>query len=157
MSQRFTVDNMAVEAGAKVGLFPSDDTTREYLDAWGRGDCYCPLSPDDDAVYERIIEIDASALEPMMSAPHSVDSALPVKEMKGIKIDQVFIGTCTNGRVEDLATAAGLLKGKQRCADTRLKSKIIIQILSAPDILTHKIGCEIKTHIVLGKGPAKRD
>lgn len=120
ISSRITIANMAIEAGAKVGLFPSDDTTREYLAARGRGECYYPLSPDDDAVYERIIEIDASALEPMVSAPHSVDSALPVKDMKGIKIDQVFIGTCTNGRVQDLAMAARLLKGKQRCADTRL-------------------------------------
>jgi 3-isopropylmalate/(R)-2-methylmalate dehydratase large subunit len=120
ISSRLTIANMAIEAGAKVGLFPSDETTRGYLITQGRGEVYCPLSPDDDAVYERTIIIDAAALEPMVSRPHSVDSALPAKELKGTKIEQVFIGTCTNGRLEDLATAAGLLKGRKRYADTRL-------------------------------------
>jgi len=117
---RLTIANMAVEAGAKVGLFPSDEITKQYLTAHGRGERYKSLLPDEDAVYERIIEIDAAALEPMVSKPHVVDSAVPAKELKGIKIQQVFIGTCTNGRLEDLATASMLLEGRKRCPDTRL-------------------------------------
>ena len=117
---RLTIANMAVEAGAKVGLFASDETTREYLIAQGRGERYSLLQADEDAIYERTIKIDAAALEPLVSMPHSVDNAVPAKELKGTKIQQVFIGTCTNGRLEDLATASKLLEGRKRCADTRL-------------------------------------
>lgn len=120
VSSRLTIANMAIEAGAKVGLFPSDETTREYLGVQGRGEGYRPFSPDADAVYERTIEINAAALKPMVSRPHLVDNALPAEELKGTKIEQVFIGTCTNGRLEDLAVAAGLLSGRKRYADTRL-------------------------------------
>ena len=120
ISERLTIANMAVEAGAKVGLFPSDETTREYLIAHGRGEKYGPLLPDEDAVYERTIELDATALVPLVSKPHTVDSAVPAKELKGTKIQQVFIGTCTNGRLEDLATASKLLERKKRHTDTRL-------------------------------------
>lgn len=129
--QRLTMANMAIEAGAKVGLFPSNEITKEYLAAQGRGERYSPLLPDDDAVYERIIKIDASTLEPIVSTPHSVDNAMPAKELKGINIQQVFIGTCTNGRLEDLATAARFLKGQRRHTDTRLiiapASKMVLQ------------------------------
>jgi 3-isopropylmalate/(R)-2-methylmalate dehydratase large subunit len=120
MSGRFTIANMAVEAGAKVGLFPSDEVTREYLVAQGRGEKYRPLQPDSDAEYERAIEIDASTLEPTVSQPHSVDNVALAKELRGIKIQQVFLGTCTNGRQEDLEIAATILKGKKRHPDTRL-------------------------------------
>lgn len=120
MSQRFTVANMAVEAGAKVGLFPSDETTRKYLVAQGRGEKYRPLQPDKDSSYERIIGIDASQLEPTVSRPHSVDNVALARELKGTKIHQVFLGTCTNGRLEDLKIAATILKGIERHPDTRL-------------------------------------
>jgi len=113
MSGRLTVANMAVEAGAKVGLFPSDGVTRDYLVAQGRGGDYRPVSPDADAVYEQTIEIDAAALEPAIAKPHTVDNTAPVSELKGTRIQQVVIGTCTNGRLEDLATAAKILQGKQ--------------------------------------------
>jgi len=118
--QRLTIANMAIEAGAKAGLFPSDDTTREYLTAQGRKEKYCPISPDNDAVYERTVKIDTTLLEPTVSLPHSVDNTTLARELKGIKIHQVFIGTCTNGRLEDLAIAASLLKGRKRHTDTRL-------------------------------------
>ena len=120
MSERFTVANMAVESGAKVGLFPSDETTKNYLITQDRGSKYRSLRPDADATYERIVEIDVTKLEPTVSKPHTVDNTATVKEVEGIKIHQVFIGTCTNGRLEDLAIAASILKSQRRHPDTRL-------------------------------------
>ncbi|MBU2535520.1 MAG: 3-isopropylmalate dehydratase large subunit [Chloroflexi bacterium] len=120
MSQRFTVANMAVEAGAKVGIFPSDDITRDYLMAQGRGADYQPVFPDADAAYEQTIRIDLDTLEPTVARPHTVDNVALARELKGTKIQQVFIGTCTNGRLEDLEIAAGILKGQKHHPDTRL-------------------------------------
>ena len=120
MSQRLTIANMAVEAGAKVGLFPSDEVTQDFLIAQGRGKNYKPIYPDADADYERVISLNLSKLEPMVSLPHTVDNVLPVGEVKGVKIQQVFIGTCTNGRLEDLATAAGILQCKKVHSGVRL-------------------------------------
>jgi len=120
MSERLTMANMAVEAGAKVGLFPSDKRTKEYLITQSRGGRYCSLQPDADAVYEQTIKIDAAALEPTVAMPHSVDNTALARELKGTKIQQVYIGTCTNGRLEDLAIAASLLKSRKRYPDTRL-------------------------------------
>ncbi|MBT3363777.1 MAG: 3-isopropylmalate dehydratase large subunit [Chloroflexi bacterium] len=120
MVGRLTIANMAVEAGAKVGLFASDETTRDYLIKQGRGDSYVAIAPDADAVYERVIEIDAGTIEPTVSKPHTVDNTALAKELGDVKIQQVFMGTCTNGRLNDFAVAAGILKGKKRHADTRL-------------------------------------
>ncbi|MGB2813564.1 MAG: 3-isopropylmalate dehydratase large subunit [Dehalococcoidales bacterium] len=120
MSQRFTVANMAVEAGAKVGIFPSDEITKAYLVDQGRGMDYQPVAPDAEAVYEQTIQIDLDALEPTVARPHTVDNVALVRELKGTKIQQVLIGTCTNGRLEDLEIAAGILKGKKCHAGTRL-------------------------------------
>jgi 3-isopropylmalate/(R)-2-methylmalate dehydratase large subunit len=120
MSDRLTVANMAVEAGAKVGLFPSDKITQRYLELHGRGDSFIPLNPDEDAVNEQTIEIDASLLEPTVSRPHTVDNTVTVSELRGTHIDQVFLGTCTNGRLEDLKIAVEILKGRKRHPDTRL-------------------------------------
>lgn len=120
VSERLTIANMSVEAGAKVGLFPSDETTRRYLEEMGRGDKYRPLHPDPDAVYEQTIALDASKLEPTVSKPHTVDNTAPARALKGIKVDQVFVGTCTNGRLDDLAVVAGILRGKKVASGTRL-------------------------------------
>jgi 3-isopropylmalate/(R)-2-methylmalate dehydratase large subunit len=120
MSGRFTIANMAVEAGAKVGLFASDGTTKKYLEARGRGEDYKPLEADADATYERTIQIKANELEPTVSQPHTVDNTALAKDLKGTKIQQVVIGTCTNGRLEDLAVAASVLKGKKSAKTVRL-------------------------------------
>jgi len=120
MSQRLAIANMAVEAGAKVGLFPSDRITRDFLREQGRVDKYRPLSADAGANYEQVIPVNLNCLEPMVSLPHAVDNVCPVAQVKGVRIQQAFIGTCTNGRVEDLAVAAQVLKGKKRHPDTRL-------------------------------------
>ncbi len=119
-SERFTLANMAVEAGAKCGLSASDDVTREYLDSRGRAANFREIAPDPDAEYERVVEIDASKLAPMVSFPHTVDNTRTIDEAKGVKIDQVVIGTCTNGRLHDLMVAASILRGKHRHKDTRL-------------------------------------
>lgn len=120
VGDRLTIANMAVEAGAKVGLFPSDETTRKYLKTQGRENQYRPLSADADAVYERIVNIDVSKLEPTVSKPHTVDNTALAKDLKGTKIQQVAIGTCTNGRIEDFEIAASILKGKKRHPSVRL-------------------------------------
>ncbi|MBI4295797.1 MAG: 3-isopropylmalate dehydratase large subunit [Chloroflexi bacterium] len=120
MSDRLTIANMAVEAGAKVGLFPSDSVTRDYLVAQARADQYRPLFPDADASYEQTIEINLANLEPTVSKPHTVDNTSLAHELKGIKIQQVYIGTCTNGRLEDLAMAAAILRGKRAHPKVRL-------------------------------------
>lgn len=120
MSQRFTIANMAVEAGAKAGLFAADKTTQNYLASQGRSNHYQPAFPDAEAIYEQTINISVANLEPTVSKPHTVDNTALARELKGTKIQQVFIGTCTNGRLEDLATAANILKGRKRHPEIRL-------------------------------------
>ncbi|MFC2005583.1 3-isopropylmalate dehydratase large subunit [Chloroflexota bacterium] len=120
MSERLTIANMVVEAGAKVGLFPSDNITKDFLRSYGREERYIAINPDPDANYESTIEIDATQLEPTVAKPHTVDNTSLVRDLKGIHIDQVFIGTCTNGRLEDIAIATGILQGKRRHPHTRL-------------------------------------
>lgn len=120
MADRFTIANMAVEAGAKAGLFPTDEKTKAFLEERGRGDKFVEVKPDEDAVYERVIKIDASQLKPTVSCPHTVDNTKTVEELKNVKVNQVFIGTCTNGRIEDLRVAAEILKGKKVNPDVRL-------------------------------------
>ena len=120
MSGRLTLCNMAVEAGAKTGLVASDDITLEFLREHGRADKFLRVAADDDAVYERIIEVDASELSPMVAFPHTVDNTKRVDEAKGIKIHQVFIGSCTNCRLEDIRIAARIMQGKMKHPDVRL-------------------------------------
>ena len=120
ISERLVLCNMVVEAGAKVGFTPSDDVTKKYLAERGRVEEFREIRSDDNASYERVIKIDAAALEPQVACPHSVDNVKPVSEVKGVKVDLVFIGSCTNARLEDLHIAASVLKGKQIHPETRL-------------------------------------
>ena len=120
MHERLTLANMAVEAGAKTGLVASDEQTRAYLEARGRGDHWRAVGPDEDAVYERTLRYTADELVPMVAAPHTVDNSRPASEAVGVRVDQVLIGTCTNGRLEDLRAAAGMLRGRRRADHTRL-------------------------------------
>jgi 3-isopropylmalate/(R)-2-methylmalate dehydratase large subunit len=141
MAERLTIANMAVEAGAKVGLFPADDITKEYLIKQGRGGDYSSISADSGASYERTVDIDAAGLEPTVSKPHAVDNTAAVKDLKGTKIQQVFIGTCTNGRLEDFAVAASILEGKKRHPQTRLiiapaSKKVLLQSIKAGYVQT---------------------
>ena len=111
MEQRFTVANMALEAGAKCGLFEADEKTAEYYGI--------PLEEidwirvDDDANYERVLTYDVSELEPQLSCPQGVDNVHPISEVLGTRIDEVYLGSCTNGSIEDLEVAANIVKGKQ--------------------------------------------
>jgi 3-isopropylmalate/(R)-2-methylmalate dehydratase large subunit len=120
MSDRFTLSNMAVEAGAKAGLFATDETTKKYLESRGRLDKFKEIKADEDAVYEKVIKIEALKLQPTVSCPHTVDNVQTVDKLSHIKVDQVVIGTCTNGRIEDFRIAASILKGKKVNAETRL-------------------------------------
>lgn len=120
MSERFTLANMAVEAGAKAGLFATDTKTREYLKQRGREDKYVEIFADEDAEYEKIIEINVSNLKPTVSCPHTVDNTKLADELTDVALNQVFIGTCTNGRIEDLRIAASILKDKKVHPDVRL-------------------------------------
>lgn len=120
MSDRFTLSNMAVEAGAKCGLIVADEITREYLKSRGREDKFRVIKPDSDAVYDRVININAADVERTVSCPHTVDNVKKVSELSDVKVDQVFVGTCTNGRLEDMRTVASILKGNKVNPDVRM-------------------------------------
>jgi len=122
MSERFVVTNLAVECGAKTGVFPSDSVTRQYLKDQNRESDFLEVHPDRDAKYQKRIKIDLGKIEPLVAFPHNVDNIKSFSDIEKmeIKIDQVFIGTCTNGRIEDLRIAAQILKGKRHHPDTRL-------------------------------------
>lgn len=118
MTDRLTISNMAIEAGGKNGIFPFDEITKEYVE--GRvQQPYEAVAPDEDASYEKVIEIDLSKLTPVVAFPHLPGNTHPVSEIDKIKIDQVVIGSCTNGRLEDLRQAAEVLKGYSVHPDVR--------------------------------------
>ena len=118
MTDRLTISNMAIEAGGKNGIFPFDEITKEYVE--GRvQQPYEAVAPDEDASYEKVIEIDLSQLTPVVAFPHLPGNTHPVSEIDKIKIDQVVIGSCTNGRLEDLRQAAEVLKGHSVHPDVR--------------------------------------
>ena len=115
MDDRFTIANMAIEAGGKNGIFPVDDRTIEYISRRVQRP-YAVYEADPDAEYEREVVIDLDALEPTVALPHLPSNTRPVREVQGLPIQQVVIGSCTNGRISDLRVAAGILKGR-RVAD----------------------------------------
>jgi 3-isopropylmalate/(R)-2-methylmalate dehydratase large subunit len=118
MDGRFTMANMAIEAGAKAGIFRVDGKTRRYVK--GRANrSYTAYEPDDDAEYARVIEYDVSKIEPQIALPHLPSNVKPVSQVVDIKIDQAVIGSCTNGRLDDLRLAASILKGRQVSTEVR--------------------------------------
>ncbi|AGK60543.1 3-isopropylmalate dehydratase, large subunit [Archaeoglobus sulfaticallidus PM70-1] len=117
---RLTISNMAVECGAKAGIFPSDELTKQYLAELGRADDFKEIKADANAEYEKEFYYELSDLEPMISKPHNVDNTAEVSEVEGTEIDQVFIGTCTNGRISDLRVVAKILKGRKVSKKIRL-------------------------------------
>lgn len=112
MDDRFTMANMAIEAGAKNGIFMVDERTLEYVKEHSTRS-YKVYEPDDDAVYEKVFEIDLSTIRPTVAFPHLPDNTRTIDEVGDVTIDQVVIGSCTNGRMEDLRVAAKILKGKK--------------------------------------------
>ncbi len=118
--QRATITNMGAELGATTSIFPSDEKTREFLLAQGRESDFVPLAADEDAKYSAIYEIDLSELQPLAACPHSPDNIKTARELSGMKIDQVCIGSCTNSSLSDLLTVAAMLKGKTVHPDVSL-------------------------------------
>jgi 3-isopropylmalate/(R)-2-methylmalate dehydratase large subunit len=120
-SGRLTICNMSVEAGATAGIVPSDEETVRYLrEEAGVIDELEIVTSDEDAEYDKVIEIDVSKLLPQVACPHTVDNVKPVNEVEGIKIDQVVLGSCTNGRLDDLQTAADIIRGHKVAKNTRM-------------------------------------
>lgn len=118
MDARFTISNMAIEVGAKVGLFPADEVASDYAKKHSRKD-FDPVYADEDAEYEDEIVIKTDDLTPMVAFPHTVDNVKSVEEAAGTPIQQAFLGTCTNGRIEDIEIAARILSGKKVHPDVR--------------------------------------
>ena len=138
--ERATITNMGTELGATTSIFPSDETTLAFLKAQGREEDYIPLSSDEDAVYDREITIDLSSLKPMIACPHSPDNVVSVQSLKGTKVDQVCIGSCTNSSLYDMLKVAAMLKGKTIAPSVSLSispgSKQVLTMLADCGALT---------------------
>ena len=150
MDDRFTIANMAIEAGAKNGIFPVDEKTIEYIT--GRVNRpWTAYEADPDAEYERVVEIDLSALESTVALPHLPSNTKTVREVAGMHIDQVVIGSCTNGRISDLRIAAQILKGRKvaegvRCIVIPATQDIYMQCLTEGLTQTFiEAGCAVST------------
>ena len=141
--ERATLTNMGAELGATTSIFPSDELTETFLKSQRRESDWVPFSPDPDASYDEIWEVDLGSLEPLVAQPHSPDNVCPVKTLEGLKVDQVVIGSCTNSSVKDLMTAAAILKGKTVPANVSLViapgSRQVLKMLSMSGALSHLI------------------
>lgn len=138
--ERATITNMGTELGATTSIFPSDEVTREFLKAEGREEDFTPLASDEDAFYDRIIDINLDELKPLIACPHSPDNIVTVESLKGTKVDQVCIGSCTNSSLFDMLKVAALLKGKVIDPSVSLSispgSKQVLKMLSECGALT---------------------
>lgn len=138
--ERATITNMGTELGATTSIFPSDEVTKVFLEAEGRGDAYVELKSDEDAVYDKVIDIDLSTLKPLIACPHSPDNVVTVESLKGTKVDQVCIGSCTNSSLYDMLKVAALLKGKTIRPEVSLSvspgSKQVLEMLADCGALT---------------------
>lgn len=110
--ERATITNMGAELGVTTSIFPSDETTRAFLKAQDREEAWTILQPDEDAEYDRVLDLDLSRIEPMAAQPHSPDNVVRVKEIEGLKVHQVLVGSCTNSSYKDVTTLAEIVKGK---------------------------------------------
>ncbi|GBD84991.1 2,3-dimethylmalate dehydratase large subunit [bacterium BMS3Abin02] len=155
MSSRLTVSNMAVEMGAKFGLFAADEVTDAYLREHG-GTGSEPFEPDTDASYEAVHEISLSDLPPQVAMPNEVDRVGPVADVEGVTIDQAFVGSCTNGRIEDLRAAADVLDGRHIAAGVRLlvapASRAVLQEAMRTGVLASLVDAGASV-LVPGCGP----
>jgi len=119
IASRMTMSNMSVELGAKFGFFEPDDKVVDFLNGRAKK-AYSLIHPESDAAYESVHRVDASVLEPQVAFPHNIDNVKPISQAGRVKVDQAFIGSCTNGRIEDLRIAAQILKGKKVHPQVRL-------------------------------------
>ena len=133
--ERATITNMGTELGATTSIFPADEVTREFLRAQGREEDFTPLASDPDAVYDRVIDIDLSALEPLCACPHSPDNVKAARALVDVRVDQVCVGSCTNSSLRDLLRVAAILKGRTVAPTVSLSispgSRQVLQMLSA--------------------------
>ncbi len=141
--ERATITNMGAEMGVTTSLFPSDEETRRFLAAQGRGDQWIALLPDADAAYDRIVELDLSAIEPLAAAPHSPGNVKPVRDLAGMVVNQVVIGSCTNSSYKDMVTVARILKGQRVHLDVSFAiapgSRQVLQMLAQEGALADLI------------------
>jgi len=142
--ERATITNMGAELGATTSIFPSDATTKAFLKAQKRDDVWTELSADPDAAYDDVVEIDLSALEPLIARPHMPDNVCKVSEVKGTKVDQVAVGSCTNSSYRDMMTVAAMLRGKKVHPDVSLVvspgSRQVLETISRNGALADIIG-----------------
>ena len=133
--ERATITNMGTELGATTSIFPADEVTREFLRAQGREEDFTPLASDPDAVYDRVIDIDLSTLEPLCACPHSPDNVKAARALEDVRVDQVCVGSCTNSSLRDLLRVAAILKGRTVAPTVSLSispgSRQVLQMLSA--------------------------
>ena len=133
--ERATITNMGTELGATTSIFPADEVTRAFLRAQGREGDFTPLASDPDAVYDRVIDIDLSTLEPLCACPHSPDNVQAARELEHVRVDQVCVGSCTNSSLRDLLRVAAILKGRTVAPTVSLSispgSRQVLQMLSA--------------------------
>lgn len=147
MEERLTMSNMAIEAGGKTGIIPPDQETLEFVNVRAKRP-YEVFSSDGDARYARVVEIDVSSLEPVVALPHLPENVKPVSSLPEISIDQVVIGSCTNGRIRDLRQAAEILKGK------RVHPRVRLIIIPATQKIYHQAMTEGLFDIFLSAGAA---
>ena len=163
--QRATITNMGAELGATTSVFPSDEVTKRFLDAQGRGEDWIELSADADATYDEEVTIALDEIAPLVACPHSPDNIKQVKDVAGLKVDQVAIGSCTNSSYTDMMTVAALLKGKSVHPDVSLViapgSKQVMNMLAANGALADIISagarileCGCGPCIGMGQAPA---
>ncbi|MBN1873854.1 MAG: aconitate hydratase, partial [Anaerolineae bacterium] len=142
--ERATITNMGAEMGVTTSVFPSDEETRRFLAAQGREDQWVELLPDPDALYDRVVEIDLSAIEPLTAAPHSPGNVIPVRQVAGKDVTQVEIGSCTNSSYKDMVTVAHILKGQHVHPNVSLAiapgSRQVLQMLAREGALADLIG-----------------
>lgn len=143
VDERFTITNMGAELGATTSVFPSDEKTREFLRAQKREEDWIPIAADPDAEYDEVVEINLDELEPLIAQPHSPDNVVKVKDIEGVKVDQVAIGSCTNSSYRELMTVARILKGKTVHPETSLVispgSRQVFEMIAREGALTDMI------------------
>ncbi len=146
--ERATIANMGAECGVTSSVFPSDDVTRRFLEAQGRGHDWRPLAADPDATYDRVVSIDLSVLEPLVAAPHSPGNIMRVADVVGRRVDQVLIGSCTNSSYRDLKTVALLLQGRQVHPDVSVGiapgSRQVMSMLAHEGLLTSLVDAGVR-------------
>lgn len=142
--ERATIANMGAETGATTSIFPSDELTHRFLEAQGRADQWIGLKADSDAAYDEVMDIDLSALEPLVAKPHSPENVVPVAEVEGLSVDQVCIGSCTNSSYRDLMTVASILRGRKVSSEVSLAispgSRQVLEMLVRNGALADIVG-----------------